>query len=136
MKKFYLFDLVAAIVFVAAHFISVAVYDFVVVDDAYNILGGGFSLHLLIAAIYLAVSELGINYKLRMVALITAFVHVAMAANWSLLQIGFDAGIQSFFYDSFTSIIIAMNSIVIYLLGRNSAIHIFNALFVRRGTFG
>jgi hypothetical protein len=54
-----------------------------------------------------------------------------MAVNWAFLESSGETHIQAYFYNVFPSIIMTMNLIVIYLLGKDGAIHMVNTLFKR-----
>ena len=127
-------DMRAVIIFIAAHFASVGVYNSLVVDGAFAISDGGFILHMAQATIYSSISFFKLSFKLKVIACVTAVFYCLLAINWVLLDRGIEVNIQSYFYDTFSSIIMTINLIVIYLLGKDSVIHLFN-MFLKRPSF-
>jgi hypothetical protein len=127
-------DMRAAIIFIAAHFVSTGIYNLLIVDGDFVISKGGFILHMLQASVYSSIIFLNFKFELSIAAGVTAIFYCLIAINWVFLERGIELDIQSFFYDSFSSIIMTINLIVIYLLGKDGAIHLFNML-LRRHTF-
>ena len=123
------FDVRAAIIFIVAHFLSALVYLIVVSNDL--IWQSGFTLHMLQAFIYLAVMSVNIGFGLKVMSFITSIFYMLIAVNWLLFQREIEVQMQTYFYNYFENIITAINLIVVYLLGKNGAIYIFNMLFVR-----
>jgi hypothetical protein len=126
------FDLRAAIIFIAAHFVSVGIYDLLVVGDNFAIPKGGFILCMLQASLFLSLTLLKIKFELSIIAGITSIFYCLMAINFFCLARWDETGIQNYFYSVFPSIIMTINLIVICLLGKDGAIHIFNKFFMRR----
>ena len=126
------FDLRAAIIFIAAHFLSAFIYNLFVFNGTMHDGLSGFSMHLLQASIYLIISLVSMKKELRIASLAITSAYVLIAANWFLLERGIELDIQSYFYAHFSSIIMTIDLIIIYLLGRDSAIRIFNNVFARR----
>ena len=122
------FDLRAAIIFIAAHFVSVGIYDLLVVGDNFAIPKGGFILYMLQAALFLSLPLLKIKFELSIIAVITSIFYCLMAINFFCLARWDETGIQNYFYSVFPSIIMTINLIVICLLGKD----IFNKFFMRR----
>ena len=129
------FDIKAAILFVAAHFLSMSVYHLIVVDGAFTIWQGGFVLHMCQSFIYLVIVFANISVKLRIASFITFILYGLIGINWLLFQREIEIELQTYFYDHFSSIITTINIIVIYLLGKNGAIHLFNMFFSRLNVF-
>tara|TARA_R110000851_G_scaffold176388_1_gene323022 strand:- start:839 stop:1357 length:519 start_codon:yes stop_codon:yes gene_type:complete len=125
------FDIKAAIVFIAAHFITLLFYYLIIVDDTFSIWQGGFILHISQSLIYLVIPFINISVKLRIASFAISIFYGLIAINWLLLERGIETNIQAYFYDSFASIITTMNLIVIYLLGKDGAIHLLNMFFSR-----
>ena len=121
-------DIRAAIIFIAAHFVSVGIYDLLVVNDKFVIAKGGFVLHMLQAAVFLSLPLLKLKFELSVAAAATAICYCLNAINWAFMERGIEVGIQSYCYSNFASIIMTINLIVIYLLGKDGAIHLFNRL--------
>mgnify|MGYP003679528815 CR=1 FL=1 len=115
------FDLRAAIIFIAAHFLSAFIYNLFVFNGTMYDGLSGFSMHLLQASIYLIISLVSMKKELRIASLAITSAYVLIAANWFLLERGIELDIQSYFYAHFS----------IYLLGRDSAIRVFNNVFAR-----
>tara|TARA_R110000782_G_scaffold32435_1_gene79076 strand:+ start:15 stop:443 length:429 start_codon:yes stop_codon:yes gene_type:complete len=95
----------------------------------------GFTLHMLQALVYFAVMSLNVEFKLKIVSFVTSIFYVLIAINWLLFQREIEVQMQTYFYDHFTSIIMTINLIVIYLLGKDGAIHLFNMFFKRHSFF-
>jgi hypothetical protein len=129
------FDIKAAIVFIAAHFITLLFYYLIIVDKTFAIWQGGFVLHISQALIYLIITFISINVKLRIASLVISIFYGLIALNWLLLERGIEVDIQAYFYEHFASIITTMNLIVIYLLGKDGAIHLLNMFFSRNALF-
>jgi hypothetical protein len=127
------FNARAAIIFITAHFITMSIY-FVVINNSDLIWQSGFTLHMLQASIYFAVMTLNLDFKLKVVSFLTSMFYLLIAINWLLFQREIEFEIQTYFYDTFSSIIMTINLIVIYLLGKDSAIHLFN-MFLKRPSF-
>ena len=125
------FDIKAAIIFIAAHFITLLFYYLIIVDKTFAIWQGGFVLHISQALIYLVITFISISVKLRIASLVISIFYGLIALNWLLLERGIEANIQAYFYEHFASIITTMNLIVIYLLGKDGAIHLLNMFFSR-----
>jgi hypothetical protein len=123
------FDFKAAILFIAAHFLSVLIYKSLVVDDQFIIWQGGFVINMSQAFIYLIIVFINIDIKLRITSFVTFIVFGLFAINWFLIQRGIEGQLQIYFYEYFQSIIITLNLIVIFLLGKDGAIHLFNLFF-------
>ena len=123
-------DLRAAIIFIAAHFVSVGLYDLLVVDNEFVVAKGGFVLHMLQAYVFILVTSFSMSRELKITSLIIAVIYALMAINWSVLERGIESNVQAHFYGIFASIIITMNLIVIFLLGKDGALHIFNRLYM------
>ncbi len=123
------FDMRAAIIFIAAHFLSMSAYHLIVIDGAFTIWQGGFVLHMCQALIYLTIVFINIDIKLRIASFVTFIMYGLIGINWLLFQRGIEIEMQTYFYNNFASIINALNLIVIYLLGKDGALHIFNMLF-------
>jgi hypothetical protein len=122
------FNVKAAIIFIVAHFISMGIYT-IVINNSNAIWQSGFTLHMLQALVYLAVMSFNIDFKLKFASFITSIFYVLIAINWLLFQREIEVDIQTYFYDHFPSIIMTINLIVIYLLGKDGAIHLFNFIF-------
>ena len=121
----------ATILFIVAHFATVYIYDLLVVDGEFAFIDSGVILHTLQASVYLIISIMPIKKSLRIASLLVVTAYVLIAASWLWLDMGLDFGTQSYFYDAFAVIMTALNLIIIYLLGRDGAIHIFNLLLSR-----
>jgi hypothetical protein len=124
------FDIRAAIIFIVAHFLTMAIY-IVLAEGFFMIWQSGFVIHMSQALVFLGVASLNIAFKLRVASFVTSIFYCLIAINWLLFERGIEVGIQTYFYDHFQSIIMTMNLIVIYLLGKGGAIHIFNMLHKR-----
>jgi hypothetical protein len=111
----------AAIAFIAVHFGTYFIYLAMVGHN-------GFALHMTQALPYIALSTLNINFKLRIVSLLTALAYILIAVNWLILERGIELKIQELFYSSFASIIMTLNLIVILIIGTDSGIHLFNRI--------
>jgi hypothetical protein len=125
------FDKRAAFIFIVAHFLSVGVYDLLVVGDEFAIPKGGFILHMLQAAVFASLLSLKLKFELSLTAGIISIWYFLMAVNWAFLESSGETHIQAYFYNVFPSIIMTMNLIVIYLLGKDGAIHMVNTIFKR-----
>ncbi len=125
------FDKRAAFIFIGAHFLSVSIYDLLVVGDEFAIPKGGFILHMLQAAVFASLLSLKLKFELSLTAAVISVWYFLMAINWALLARAGETDIQSYFYDLFPSIIMTMNLIVIYLLGKDGVIHMVNTIFKR-----
>lgn len=123
------FNLRAAIIFTVAHFASVAIYNLLVVNNEFAISKGGFVLHMLQASVYTSILFLNLKLELLIASAITAIFYCLAAINWAFLERGIEVGMQVLFYDAFSSIIMIINLTVIYFLGKDSAIHLFNIVF-------
>tara|TARA_R110000868_G_C10372767_1_gene718563 strand:- start:23 stop:442 length:420 start_codon:yes stop_codon:yes gene_type:complete len=128
-------DVRAAIIFVVAHLVSMCIY-IVIVNSSDIIWQSGFTLHMLQALVYLSIMYLKVGVKLKVAALITSVFYVLIAVNWLLFQREIEVQMQTYFYDHFESIIITINLIVIYLLGKGGVIHLFDMLLSRHSFFG
>jgi hypothetical protein len=128
------FDVRAAIIFIAAHFLSMCIY-LLVINNSNAVWQSGFTLHMLQALIYFAVMSLNVGFKLKVASFVTSIFYVLIAINWLLFQREIEVQMQTYFYDHFASIIMTINLIVIYLLGKDGAIHLFNMFFKRHSFF-
>ena len=117
------FDVKAAVIFIAAHFATMSIYTLLVNNALWQ---PGFILHMLQASVYLFIPLININFKLKLASFVTSILYFLIAINWLLLERGIELAAQVYFYNYFASIITTINIIVIYLLGKNSAIHFFN----------
>lgn len=127
------FDIRAAIIFIAAHFVSVGIYELLVVNDGFIIPKGGFIMHMLQAAVFLSILLLKIKFELAVAAAVTSVFYLLMAINWFCLSRWGEVGIQAYFHSVFPSIIMTINLIVIFLLGKDDVIPILNKFFKRLG---
>jgi hypothetical protein len=127
------FDWRAAIIFIAAHFLTVGIYDLLVIGDEFIIPKGGFTMHMLQAAVFLSILLLNVKFELAIAAAATALVYALMAISWACTARWDSTFIQNYFYEVFPSIIMTINSIVICLLGKDGAIHLFNIFSKRTG---
>jgi hypothetical protein len=123
------FDVRAAIIFIAAHYLTIEVHNLLVIGDNFVIPRGGFILCMLQAAIFVSLLFLKIKFELAIAAGVTSIFYVFMAINWAFMSRWDEIAIQTYFYDTFPSIIMTMNIIVIFLLGKDGGIYIFNKLF-------
>ena len=125
------FDLKAAIIFIAAHFISVFIYDTFIIDG--RLLDGksGVDLRALQASIYILIPMFSMSKGLKLASLSVATAYMLSATVWLMYSVKVESTMQAYFYAHFSSIIITLNLIVIYLLGVDSAIRIFNNVFAR-----
>tara|TARA_R110000772_G_scaffold262521_1_gene381607 strand:- start:152 stop:664 length:513 start_codon:yes stop_codon:yes gene_type:complete len=128
------FDVRAAIIFIVAHLITACIY-IVIVNNSDIIWQSGFTLHMLQALVYLSIMYLKLGFKLKVAALITSVFYVLIAVNWLLFQREIETQIQTYFYDHFESIIMTIDLIVIYLLGKGGGIHLFDMFFKRHSFF-
>ena len=117
--------------FIAAHFLSVFIYDLFVVDNSLSAGKSGVDLRALQASIYMIIPMFGMSKGLKLASLAVAATYILSAAAWLLHSLEAWLDIQSYFYAHFSSIIMTINLIIIYLLGRDSAIRIFNNVFAR-----
>mgnify|MGYP003658029498 CR=1 FL=1 len=124
-------------IFIAAHFLSMFIY-LVAADGAFTILNSefaiwqsGFTLHMLQAIVYFFVMTLNVSFKLKVASFATSVLYFLIGCEWLLFQHNVNAPMQIYFYEHFTSIITTMNLIVIYLLGKDGAIHLLNMFFSR-----
>ena len=131
------FDIRAALIFIAAHFLSVFIY-LVAADGAFTILNSefaiwqsGFTLHMLQAIVYFFVMTLNVSFKLKVASFVISILYLLIGGEWLLFQHNVKFLIQIYFYEHFASIITTMNLIVIYLLGKDGAIHLLNMFFSR-----
>lgn len=125
------FDKRAAFIFIVAHFLSIGIYDLLVVGNEFAIPKGGFILHMLQAAVFASLLSLKLKFELSLTAGVISVWYFLMAVNWAFLAHIGETGIQAYFYDVFPSIIMTMNLIVIYLLGKDGVIHMVNTIFKR-----
>ena len=125
------FDMRAAIIFIAAHFLSMSAYHLIVIDGAFTIWQGGFALHMCQALIYLTIVFINIDIKLRIASFVTFIMYGLIGINWLLFQRGIEIEMQTYFYNNFEGIITTLNLIVIYLLGKDGAIYLFNMFLIR-----
>ena len=121
-------NLRATSAFVAAHIVSVIIHNAFVYFDLFALPKSGFIMHTMQASLYVFISLMAIDLKLRLAALAITFFYIIIAINWAFLERGIEVQLQSYFYEYFASIIMTINIIVIYLLGRDSGIHLFNRL--------
>ena len=128
-------DMRAAIIFIAAHFASMYIYNSIFVNGEFIVDRGGFVLHMLQASVFVSLLLLNLNFKLLVAAGVTSIFYTLLAINWFFLSRWEETIFQSYFYDYFSSIIMTINLIVIYLLGKDSAIHLFNMLLKRPSFF-
>ena len=117
-------NLKAAAIFIVAHFATVIIHNALLNQ-------GGFVVHMSQAAVFLFVCNMAIDFKLRIAALVTVIFYALLGVNWLLIIRGIDVTIQKYFYDSFASIIVTIDLIVLFLLGKDGGIHIFNKFFSR-----
>tara|TARA_R110000851_G_scaffold201085_2_gene352258 strand:+ start:210 stop:722 length:513 start_codon:yes stop_codon:yes gene_type:complete len=122
------FDLKAAIMFIVAHFLSVFIYDSFVVDDEL-LNGSGVDLRAMQASIYVIIPMMILSKELKLASLAVAGMYILSASEWLLFDHGIELDIQTYFYSHFSGIIDTLDLIIIYLLGRDSAIRIFNIVF-------
>ena len=80
------FDIKAAIIFIAAHFITLLFYYLIIVDKTFAIWQGGFVLHISQALIYLVITFISISVKLRIASLVISIFYGLIALNWLLLE--------------------------------------------------
>jgi len=116
----------AAVAFIAAHFITSAIYD-LFVDSS------GFAMHLSQSAVYIIISMMSISVALRLLALSISIVYISIAVNWFLLSRGVEFQIQELFYNNFYAIMNTLNLITLICLGWNNAVYIFNHISNCRG---
>jgi hypothetical protein len=83
------------------------------------------------ALIYLTIVFINIDIKLRIASFVTFIMYGLIGINWLLFQREIEIEMQTYFYNNFASIITTMNLIVIYLLGKDGAIHLLNMFFSR-----
>ncbi len=124
-------------IFIAAHFASMLIYliaydgAFVIVNSEFAIWQSGFTLHMLQATVYLFVMTSNVNFKLKIASFMISILYLLIGAEWLLFQRDVNSKIQSYFLLNFPSIMTTMNLIVIYLLGKDGAIHLLNMFFSR-----
>jgi hypothetical protein len=129
------FDIRAAMIFIAAHFASMFIYmiaydgAFVVINSKFIIWQSGFTLHMLQATVYLFVMTSSISFKLKVASFLISITYLLIGGEWLLFQSDVNSKIQSYFLSSFPSIMTTLNLIVIYLLGKDGAIHLLNMFF-------
>ena len=115
--------------FIVAHFLSVFIYDSFVVDDEL-LNGSGVDLRALQASIYVIIPMMILSKELKLASLAVAGMYILSASEWLLFDHGIELDIQAYFYSHFSGIIDTLDLIIIYLLGRDSAIRIFNIVDV------
>jgi hypothetical protein len=124
-------------IFIVAHFASMLIYmiaydgAFVIINNEFAIWQSGFTLHMLQATVYFIVMMSSVSFKLKAASFLISIAYLLIGAEWLLFQRDVNSKIQSLFLSNFPSIITTLNLIVIYLLGKDGAIHLLNMLFNR-----